>query len=80
MGERMTRIWADKNRFLFRLRRIRTSRRRVKVRSYPLNPLNPFSNQSRSTPKALKREARKILGITFHDQSFLIPATTFSSS
>ena len=34
------------------------SRRRVKIRSYPFSPLNPFSNQCRSTPKALKCGAR----------------------
>jgi hypothetical protein len=36
----------DQNGFLFRLRRIRTSQRRVKVRSYPFSPLHPFSIMS----------------------------------
>jgi hypothetical protein len=36
----------DQNGFLFRLRRIRMSQRRVKVRSRPFSPLHPFSIMS----------------------------------
>ena len=39
--KRIKRIGTD---FLFRLRRIKMSRRRVKVRYYPFNPFHPFSN------------------------------------
>jgi hypothetical protein len=42
---------ADKNGFLFRLRRIKTSRRRVKVRFNPFNPFRPFYNHAAFSKK-----------------------------
>ena len=44
MAKRMKRMRTDENGFSFRLRRIRTSRRRVKIRSYPFSPFHPFYN------------------------------------
>jgi hypothetical protein len=43
IGKRMKRIERIKTDFLFRLRRIKTSRRRVKVRFNPFNPFHPFA-------------------------------------
>jgi hypothetical protein len=54
MAKRMRTDGTDENGFSFRLQRIRTSRRRVKVRSYPFSPFHPFYN-----PVAPRRRRNK---------------------
>jgi hypothetical protein len=63
MGKRMKRIERIETDFLFRLRRIKTSRRRVKVRSNPFNPFHPFSILSLYAEGVKARSAQNVLSV-----------------